>query len=136
MISRFYDKQGGERVRSPRTGRHTYKVSRHAMTVPRNSVHVNAAPSAWNGWSIHRSNCWTANSLRFDYNNVTLHRDIRNNASNAHEELETNCIPIKKAPDSDICSFIPFLCLSRAIVLRRKEKNFKFRFPSISFSKG
>lgn len=25
------------------------KVSRHAMTVPRNSVHVNAAPSAWNG---------------------------------------------------------------------------------------
>lgn len=107
------------------------KVSRHAMTVPRNSVHVNAAPSAWNGWSIHRSNCRTANSLRFDYNNVTLHRDVRNNASNAHEEVETNCIPIKR-PDPNICSFILFVCLSRAIVSRYR-KNLSFDFLQSHF---
>lgn len=132
MISRFYDKQGGERVRSPRTGRHTYKVSRHAMTVPRNSVHVNAAPSAWNGWSIHRSNCWTANSLRFDYNNVTLHRteQCEQCPRGARNELHSD----KKGSRFRYLLVYSFpMSFSRNRFTMKKKT---LRFPSISFSKG
>lgn len=133
----FYDKQGEFGfVHLELAGIH--KLSRHTMIVPRNSVHVNAASSAWNGWSIHRSNCWTANSLRFDYNNVTLHRDVRNNASNAHEEVENELHSDKKAQFQYllVCSFRLSFSRDRFTIKKKLRVSFNFLQRQSHFLKG